>query len=413
MSKKRNTINIIDLFSGAGGLTEGFRQTPFNIVGHVEMDAAACQTLALRDAYYYLKDNHRLDLYRDFLTQHVSFTQLIAQIPEPILQKTLHAEISEQTMPILFAEFDKRLNNRHVDGIIGGPPCQAYSTIGRARNAGKKATDVRIYLYRYYIDFLVRYAPKFFVFENVKGLLSFKDVDGHRLFPKMQQEFRDQGYELDYRLIDTSEYGVPEKRQRVIIFGAKNQESINRFFKGLENTKQAAVTVAEVFEDLPKMQAGESANTYAKQANQFTQTHYRSADLPLTQNVSRPQTKNDLQIFKQVVLAKRQGINLRYDQLADNLKTHKNTTGFLDRYKSLSYDEPSHTITAHISKDGLHFIHPDIAQNRSITVREAARIQGFPDDYYFESSRTEAFKQIGNAVPPIFSEKIANDIKNS
>lgn len=99
---------------------------------------------------------------------------------------------------------------------------------------------------------------------------------------------------------------------------------------------------------------------------------------------------------------------MRYNELPENLRTHKNVDKFLDRYKALSWDKPSHTIVAHIAKDGHHYIHPDVNQNRSITVREAARIQGFPDDFYFEPSRTQAFTQIGNAVPPILSHKIAN-----
>jgi len=144
---------------------------------------------------------------------------------------------------------------------------------------------------------------------------------------------------------------------------------------------------------------------------QFIRENYRGIKgVPLTQNISRPNRLIDLEIYKQVVLAKQQGKNLKYDNLPKKLQLHKHTTIFLDRFKALSADKPAHTIVAHIAKDGHHYIHPDIKQNRSITVREAARLQGFPDDYFFESSRTQAFVQIGNAVPPIFSKKIAKAV---
>ncbi|HHP7817663.1 TPA: DNA cytosine methyltransferase, partial [Streptococcus pyogenes] len=121
----------------------------------------------------------------------------------------------------------------------------------------------------------------------------------------------------------------------------------------------------------------------------------------------RPHNENDLKIYKLVLRAKKKGKNLRYIDIPEELQTHSNTTSFLDRYKALDYGSVSHTVVAHIAKDGHYYIHPDLRQNRSITVREAARIQGFPDDFYFEHSRTAAFKQIGNAVPPILSKKIA------
>lgn len=141
--------------------------------------------------------------------------------------------------------------------------------------------------------------------------------------------------------------------------------------------------------------------------------YFRQDDnLPLTQNISRKNNSNDLKIYRLVAKAKSRGKNLKYDELDTTLQTHRHTDKFLDRFKALSWDSPSHTIVAHIAKDGHHYIHPDIKQNRSITVREAARLQGFPDSYYFLDSRTSAFTQIGNAVPPIFSRKVAEAIVN-
>lgn len=405
-------MNIIDLFSGAGGLTEGFRDQ-FNIVGHVEKEYAACETLKLRDAFYYLEQNDLLDIYFQFLSGRVREDDIFDLIPEVVLNKTINAEISDDTLRDIFKKIDADLNNQSVIGIIGGPPCQAYSTIGRARNAAKKSTDERIFLYKYYIDFLKKYKPIFFVFENVRGLLSFRDANNELLFPKMQHEFKEAGYNLEYRIINAADYGVPQVRERVIIFGAKVDYSDfpAKFFKNLASMKKRRMTVKEALAGLPKLHAGETKNIYAKETSSLAEEIYRkNRSVPLTENVSRPNNDNDLKIYKIVAKARQNGKNIRYNELDDSLLTHKNTNEFLDRYKALSWDLPAHTIVAHIAKDGHHFIHPDPEQNRSITVREAARLQGFPDDYYFEKSRTAAFTQIGNAVPPILSKKIAKAV---
>ncbi|WP_261805536.1 DNA cytosine methyltransferase [Lapidilactobacillus luobeiensis] len=407
-------MNIIDLFSGAGGLTEGFRHD-FNIVGHVEKEAAASETLRLRDAFYYFKANHRESTYYDFLNNKLSLQDVFGSVPTRLLKGTINEEINDNNIQNIFKQLDERIGSASVDGLIGGPPCQAYSTIGRARNAPKKASDGRIYLYRYYIDFLRRYLPKFFVFENVRGLLSFKDMDGQLLFPKMKLEFQKAGYNLDYRVLDASDFGTPQSRKRVIIFGARSSDTqmIQRFFDELSHLKTRAHTVRETFYDLPRLSAGTENNNYAKIPTKFIKKNFRgNASIPLTQNCSRPNNDNDLQIYQIVAKAKANGINVKYNELNQKLITHRHTDKFLDRFKALGWDEPSHTIVAHIAKDGHHYIHPDYTQNRSITVREAARLQGFPDDYYFESSRTSALTQIGNAVPPIFSKKVAEAINS-
>ncbi|GHP13920.1 restriction endonuclease subunit M [Lentilactobacillus fungorum] len=406
-------LTIIDLFSGAGGLTEGFRSKNFEILGHVEMNKAACTTLELRDAFYWLKNKNEIQLYSDFLNGDLPLNELLSKVDQKLLHRTLNVTMSRQTLQSIFDFFDKSLCGGNVDGVIGGPPCQAYSTIGRARNAPKKSTDERIYLYKYYIEFLNRYNPKFFVFENVKGLKSFRDIDGKLLLPKMKKEFESAGYSLGVKTIDMSAYGVPQTRERVIIYGVpkKNRSQISRFFKYLQQTMEPAVNVKEVFADLPALTAGQEINRYSGEPNSFIKCNYRCmANIPLTQNISRPNSETDLKIYRQVVLAKRKGENLKYDNLPLQLQKHKHKDIFLDRFKVLDSCKPAHTIVAHIAKDGHHYIHPDIAQNRSITVREAARLQGFPDDYYFETSRTQAFLQIGNAVPPIFSRKIAASV---
>lgn len=418
------TLRLIDLFSGAGGLTEGFHRLGFEIVCHVEMDKAACETLKLRDYYYFLKENNRLNDYKRILEKD-SKKEVISNIPIEISKRTIHQEINDNTINCIFDQINNILGkNKEVSGVIGGPPCQAYSTIGRARNQHKKSTDTRIYLYKYYIEFLKKYNPHFFVFENVKGLLSFKDINGEYLFTrkngllkgKMYDEFIKAGYNIDFNILNTKNYEVPQSRERIIIFGVKKEEKnlTKEFFVKLNKlSSEETIPVKKVFEDLPVLKAGDVVNKYKKEnPNEYIKKYYRQEKVPLTQNEARAHNKRDLKIYKLVVEAKRRNHNLKYNELPVELKTHRRENDFLDRFKALSWEEPSHTIVAHIAKDGNHYIHPDICQNRSITIREAARLQGFPDDFYFLSSRTQAFKQIGNAVPPIFSEKIAKIIKS-
>ena len=404
-------INIIDLFSGAGGLTEGFRNQQYKILGHVEKEKAACETLKLREVYYYLKKKNKLGLYNDFLNSKSSIEDLLKHVPQEKLNKILNFEISQENIHSIFSFFDDLGEN--VDGIIGGPPCQAYSTIGRARNASKKSSDERIYLYKFYIHFLNKYQPKFFIFENVKGLLSFRDADDEFLLPRMKKEFEEAGYSLGYEVLNTKNYGVPQSRERLIIFGVMNEkkELIQEFFKNLKKYEENEVDVKTAFQGLPSLKAGEVNNSYTNLSNDYVEQNFlQDSKTPLTQNIARPNNSNDLAIYKIVAEAKKNGKNIKYSELDSELKTHKHTDKFLDRFKALSWNSPSHTVVAHISKDGHHYIHPDTKQNRSITVREAARLQGFPDNYYFLDSRTSAFTQIGNAVPPIFSKKMADAI---
>lgn len=404
-------INIIDLFSGAGGLTEGFRNQQYKILGHVEKEKAACETLKLREVYYYLKKKNKLGLYNDFLNSKASIEDLLKHVPQEKLNKILNFEISQENIHSIFSFFDDLGEN--VDGIIGGPPCQAYSTIGRARNASKKSSDERIYLYKFYIHFLNKYQPKFFIFENVKGLLSFRDADDEFLLPRMKKEFEEAGYSLGYEVLNTKNYGVPQSRERLIIFGVMNEkkELIQEFFKNLKKYEENEVDVKTAFQGLPSLKAGEVNNFYTNLSNDYVEQNFlQDSKTPLTQNIARPNNSNDLAIYKIVAEAKKNGRNIKYSDLDSRLKTHKHTDKFLDRFKALSWNSPSHTVVAHISKDGHHYIHPDTKQNRSITVREAARLQGFPDNYYFLDSRTSAFTQIGNAVPPIFSKKMADTI---
>ena len=203
-----------------------------------------------------------------------------------------------------------------------------------------------------------------------------------------------------------------QNRRRVIIIGWKNEFSLNypEF-----NCCSSKFIVKDLLEDLPQIQAGETCNEYP--SNEYSEylktTGIRKAGDVLTWHTARPHIDRDKKIYRTAIRKWNDNHSrLQYNDLPDELITHKNITGFLDRFKVVAADLPaSHTMMAHISKDGHYFIHPDINQARSITVREAARIQSFPDDYFFEGSRTSAFMQIGNAVPPLMSKGIAKEIK--
>ncbi|MDT2834322.1 DNA cytosine methyltransferase [Vagococcus carniphilus] len=408
-------LNIIDLFSGAGGLTEGFRKEEFNLLAHVEMDEAASKTLKIREAYYYLKKNGSLNIYTDYLNKKISYDEFLAEIPKSITEKIINLAISEDNLPEIFRQIDSQPNSNIVHGIIGGPPCQAYSTIGRARNKKIKESDERIYLYKYYLKFLEKYNPDFFIFENVKGLLSFKDLNENNLLEKIKYDFTNviskNHYQIQIKLINCADFGVPQVRERLFIFGYKTSMTDFDFFKSLEHFREKPPIIKELFQDLPKLKSGETKNTYSKvPPSEYVSKNLRNNKIPLTQNICRPNNENDLKIYKIVAKEKRKNKNVKYSDLPLELITHKKSNIFLDRFKAINNNGFSHTIVAHIAKDGHYYIHPDVSQNRSITVREAARIQTFPDDFYFESSRTSAFKQIGNAVPPYFSKIISQNI---
>lgn len=409
-------FNIIDLFSGAGGLTEGFRDKEnFNLIAHVEMDKSASKTLKLRDAYYHLKEENNLDLYYNYITGNISSDTFYSEIPDEVTSKIINNTIGEETIYDIFSDIDTLKGGRRIHGVIGGPPCQAYSTIGRSQNSNIKDNDERIYLYKYYIEFLKRYDPDFFVFENVKGLLSFKDLDGQNLLEKIRHEFSNingtNRYKIEEKVINCADYGVSQTRERLFIFGRRKEHNDEPFFDWVERYKETPPTIDRLFQDLPTIKSGQTSNKYSKtQADTFVQENLRSEDVPLTQNICRPNKANDLAIYQIVAEEKKKNNNVKYYDLPSHLKTHKNTNSFLDRFKAINGNGFSHTVVAHIAKDGHYYIHPDVEQNRSITVREAARIQSFPDDFYFEDSRTAAFQQIGNAVPPYFSKIISKSI---
>ena len=211
----------LDLFAGAGGLSEGFVRAGYEPVAHVEMDVAACYSLKTRAAYHWLKKNHKLNIYNQYLRGDISRDDFYSGIPQSVLNSVLNYEISAETLPDIFSDIDKMLAGKSLDLIVGGPPCQAYSLAGRSRSENKMVGDKRNYLYKQYAEFLKKYKPKYFVFENVVGLLSAKDEDGSLHLGNMRKLFKDYGYSTEFRTLNASDYGVLQNRKRIILIGKR------------------------------------------------------------------------------------------------------------------------------------------------------------------------------------------------
>lgn len=419
-SKVSDPLTFLDLFAGAGGLSEGFIRAGYSPIAHVEMDLAACYTLKTRAAYHWLKKEGKINIYNDYLHGKINRSQLYDAVPESLINSVVNSEISEESLPAVFSEIDSLLDGQPLDLVIGGPPCQAYSLVGRSRDSNRMKGDKRNYLFIYYAEFLKKYKPKYFVFENVTGLLSAKSPEGELYFNIMRELFREAGYETEYKILSANDYGVLQKRKRIILVGKRGNET--NFFPEPKMWKPR-VNVSEILDDLPMIKAGEGSLSPCNLGNYdgiyLYKSGIRDSSSPVTFHQARPHTEQDLEIYRIVV----QKWNEKYDRLDYNdlpeaLKTHNNRSSFLDRFKVVAANaESSHTVVAHICKDGHYYIHPDIKQNRSLTPREAARLQTFPDNYFFESvsekpGRTAAYKQIGNAVPVLLSQKIAEKLKN-
>ena len=404
-------IKVLDLFAGAGGLSEGFIRVGCKMVGHIEMDKNACDTLVTRMVYHALAEKKKIGDYKKYVFGEVTRDELIKKYN---LQKerdsVICSAIGSDNFKELIDEIKQRLNGKRLDIIIGGPPCQAYSHIGRARDKNKMKTDTRNFLYKYYVEFLKELKPKIFVFENVPGL---KTAGGGKHLADMRELMMKAGYKTDLKILNTVDYGVPQNRKRIILVGWSKNSKMKEYPNFEKLKMKRSYTVSDVFSNLPSLRAGagEMVIKHFKQGKSVpSQLKVTDFDV-LMAHVTRPNNKQDLEIYRRVIFAKKKGLDLRYNELPNNLKTHKNEDGFLDRFKVVdAHASGSHTVVAHIGKDGHHYIHPDIKQNRSLSVREAARLQTFPDSYKFEGARTSQFKQIGNAVPPLFSSMIAKEL---
>ena len=422
MSKKK-PYTFIDLFAGAGGLSEGFIRAGFTPIAHIEMKQDACNTLKTRSAFHYLQNHGQLSIYEDYLKNKKEGTDgsaLWAQVPSEVTDAAICATIGEDTINGIFEKVDSLKGDKTVDIIIGGPPCQAYSVAGRARMGKAVEEDPRNELYKYYVQFLERYQPKMFVFENVLGIITAKRGEPFADLKKLVDEL---GYDMDAKVQIASEHGVLQNRQRVIIVGWKRNTSDKFGYPELAKESMPYTVMNDLFSDLPIRKAGEgklcepiSYTRPLSEMEYLDKSGIRGVLDFTTQHLARPTNDNDREIYKIAVEMWKDGKQrLNYAKLPTRLQKHKNKETFLNRFSVVDPDGCSHTVVAHIAMDGHYYIYPTpnptMDNVRSITVREAARLQSFPDDYYFEGSRTSALMQIGNAVPVILAQKIADAIK--
>lgn len=401
-------VNTIDLFSGCGGLTEGFKQSGYyNTIACVEWDKAPCDTLR-----YNLKNKWK---YTDTDRRVIRFD---IQRTYELLNGWDDREYGKSV------GLDSLVNNYGgtVDLIIGGPPCQAYSVAGRIRDKYGMKNDYRNYLFENYIEIVKHYKPKAFVFENVPGILSARPGDGKNLIiDTIKEKFKEAGYillnDINKAIIDFTEYGIPQNRNRVIISALsenyfKNADTLlEKFYNEVLPAKKSAktATVREAIGDLPAL------NPLVKpiKVNGKTYSHsFAPNSFDVKNHIPRFSSQRDIEIFKLLANDIETGAN-QYNSIEALKQLYTKVTGKnsnIHKYHVIRWDEPSNTIPAHLCKDGLRHIHPDSKQARTITVREAARLQTFPDDYEFITGTAVDYKMIGNAVPPLFAKLLADSV---
>jgi len=413
-----SSFTVLDLFSGAGGLTEGFFRKGFQFVSHIEMNPNAVKTLEIRSLYHSLLAKNRKDLYFDYYSQNISREDFLFQCSSLGLDD--NGIINQEINAITEDEIINNVKNRmkiqkikKIDVIIGGPPCQAYSLIGRGRDPNSMHNDPRNMLYLHYLKFIHEFSPDIFLFENVPGLISAKNG---QIYNDFLEKIKHLGYTTSEvpPILNSADFGVLQERKRIIFIGWKEEKNLEYpTFSPVDNKFK----IWNLLHDLHELEPGEGTEgiqTYkrGRPSSYLRQFNIRNGFRSVRQHEARIHNERDRAIY-QLVIEKwnNEQKRLKYPDLPSELKTHSNQSSFFDRFKVVNGDGLSHAIVAHLSKDGHYFIHPDINQLRSITVREAARIQSFPDDFLIEGSRTSKFVQIGNAVPPLMAEGIANEIK--
>lgn len=396
-------IKMIDLFAGCGGLTEGFMQT-----GHY-LEVAAVEWL-----------KPQVNTLRRRMQEKWGESQAN--------ERVLHFDIQREKE--LFLGWDdeefgssKGLDyyvnlSKGIDIIIGGPPCQAYSIAGRVRDKDGMRNDYRNYLFEHYLNVVNRYRPKLFVFENVPGILS-ATPQGVPITDIIRKSFDKIGYEIikDLRVaqVNACDYGVPQNRNRIVIVGLNKkqitncQEKLNLFYtKILPSYKVSRPkTVREAIGDLP------ACIPYHDKKHHIKKVSHSVPKCDITWHTPRYSNLRDMDTFKLLEEDIASG-RREYDshKISELYKEKIGSSSPIHRYHVLEPDEPSTTIIAHLHKDGNRFIHYDPRQQRTITVREAARLQSFPDDFEFVGSRGNAYQMIGNAVPPVLATAIGKAIYN-
>ncbi|MDA8562673.1 DNA cytosine methyltransferase [Luminiphilus sp.] len=513
-------IKVIDLFAGPGGLGEGFsafRDTAgkqrFKIALSIELEASAHRTLTLRSLFRQYPAANAPEAYYAFMRGELgAFPEdELYQLPE--LQDALELacleagqyELGKQGQHARVYKAIRNALGRNECILLGGPPCQAYSLVGRARNQGEKGSqysadsDHRNFLYLEYLRIIARFQPMIFVMENVKGLLSAKTSAGP-VFPRIMTDLSDPGKSCStkpdpgrqrhkYRIfsfvtphpddlfgdsltqleprdyvIKSEQYGIPQCRHRVILLGVR-EDLVGTNPLPLLTPSAKQVSVKDAIGDLPPLRSsisreedtidqwlgirhrapslltsqghiladplkhflagldepaehtsiGSEFSKWSAPRDRGILGHWYSdpkLDGYITNHATRGHIRGDLERYWFVAAYRAaMGYSPKSDNFPKTLRpNHANFTSgkFADRFRAQGWGLPSTTITSHISKDGHYYIHPDPAQMRSLTVREAARLQTFPDNYHFVGSRTEQYVQVGNAVPPLLARQLAS-----
>jgi DNA (cytosine-5)-methyltransferase 1 len=514
MSRKPGEFAVVDLFAGPGGLAEGFSSVvapdgkrPFKIVLSVEKERAAHSTLLLRTFLRQFSDGFPPEYY-SFLNCGTAEPDWEKLYPREWKAANHHALLLElgkkETTKLLYERIDE-IHEEYGDNtiLIGGPPCQAYSLVGRARNCGVEGyvaeDDPKHFLYKQYILILERLQPAAFVMENVKGMLS-SSVNNEGIFAKVLADLRSAGDKGGYRLIAlappeerrlglssrepsptdfiirTEDFGLPQARHRVIVTGLRHDRlKIDQTHLGSGLLKPCGhrAVIEDVLDGMARLRSGlshhDSADLWAREMqgavktvmsafSSFPQSEkrrlkkrteecarivqeeskhlLRSARRPnglglkcpsalrqwlldsrlkaLPNHETRGHMASDLARYLfAAIYGEVKSVTPKANHFPNVLAPeHKSwaSGNFNDRFRVQLQGQPSTTITCHISKDGHYFIHPDPTQCRSLTVREAARLQTFPDNYFFMGNRTEQFIQVGNAVPPFLAKQIGDAV---
>lgn len=498
-SENSQSYPVVDLFAGPGGLGEGFASfeaddgaRTFKSVVSIEMEENAHRTLTLRHFLRAFPTGEAPDAYYQYISGEISRDDLIELYPEQWKEaeaSSLHIALGPETHDAVQKKITSALRTSKRWALVGGPPCQAYSLVGRSRMMGMDGfeDDIRHYLYREYLKIIADHRPPVFVMENVKGLLSSR-VDGELVISRIVrdlkhpgQAFPDNKTDLNYRLhsltaeglfeadvspadfvVRAEKYGVPQARHRMFIVGVRSDIDVSPS----RLSESDAPTVAGVLDGLPKIRSGisrgqdsadawrrliesaphetwfhqlkggahpklvkrlrklaekadkapkrRSAETY-KAPKVMADWFYDEKLKSLTSHDARSHMTGDIHRYLYAAAyARTYKVSPKLaDFPKDLLPAHKSADQenevkmFVDRFRVQVAGKVSTTITSHISKDGHYFIHYDPVQCRSLTVREAARLQTFPDNYFFEGPRTSQYHQIGNAVPPYLAKQIA------
>ncbi|MCC5878239.1 MAG: DNA cytosine methyltransferase [Candidatus Sumerlaeia bacterium] len=399
----RNTagepLTCLDLFCGCGGFSLGMIRAGFHVLAAIDFNpqAIAAARENLGDGGTLAKVSKKLNPIKHILNEDITkFTP---------------------------KELEKIIGTNSVDVIVGGPPCQGFSN-ARQRDGANHGTrrlveDERRQLYQEFFRFVDHFRPRIFVMENVLGIRS---AAGGEYYTRVRSEASQLGYRVRPQIEDAYRLGVPQKRRRLLFVGVL--EDLPIYFppevQPVEDRAVSGTNLGAALGDLPKLKAGDGVHNadYDHDLRKKALEKYSDADnylhkvleidkaKDLNAHVARPHNETDIKCFKSLKEGENSATALRRNP---DLKFPYNRDNFKDRYTRQHMNKPCSTIVAHLSKDGLMFIHPK--EHRSLTPREAARIQSFPDWFIFPEARTHSFRMIGNAVPPLVAEAVGIEIR--